>query len=78
MLFIFKGAFEDMITTEEYTQIDPGLPPFLSHHTMQGRGTIMGTHHAMRTEISYTDYRRVKCYDERFSVQIGPPSYLPE
>jgi hypothetical protein len=77
-LFTFKITIDDMTTTEEYTRIAPDLPPFLSHHTMQSSDTVMGTRYQMRTEIIYSDYRRVKCYDERFSVQIGPPSYLPD
>lgn len=73
---------ERLHTTTEYTVIDPALPPFVAKVMAQFRGRILTKDTGDVTEESvYSDYRRVKCYDDRFEVKIGPPSasdFLPE
>lgn len=69
-------------STTDYTVIDPALPPFISRVATQFRGSLLGKDTGDVTEEAvYSDYRRVKCYDDRFEVKIGPPSasdFLPE
>ncbi len=73
---------ERLHTTTDYTVIDPALPPFIAKTTAQFRARILAKDTGDVTEEAvYSDYRRVKCYDDRFEVKIGPPSasdFLPE
>lgn len=73
---------ERLRATTEYTVIDPALPPFIAKVTTQFRGRLLAKDTGDVTEEAiYSDYRRVKCYDDRFEVKIGPPSasdFLPE
>lgn len=67
---------EDMIATE-YTLLEPQLPPFVSRIQYKFRKTGLGiVERAEEGEIVYSDYRRVKCYDDRLNVQIGPPTFI--
>jgi hypothetical protein len=66
----------------DYTVIDPALAPFpakkKAHYRLHAFGTDTGE---VTVETSYADYRRVKCYEDRFEVNIGTTSvqdYLPE
>lgn len=73
------------ITTDhrvtDYALIDPTLPPFpmkiSAHFRYRAFGKDSGGVHVERT---YADYRKVKCYDDRFEVQLGeltPVEFLP-
>lgn len=64
------------ITTDhrvtDYALIDPALPPFpvkiSAHFRYSAFGKDSGEVHVER---SYADYRKVKCYDDRFEVHLG-------
>jgi hypothetical protein len=36
----------------------------------------MRTTRVIQSEIVYSDYRRVKCYDDRFEVNVGAPEMI--
>jgi len=67
-------AFESLT---DYLPIEPGLPPFVSktktHYHEQIFGKDTGD---VEVEKVYSDYRRVKCYEDRFEVKIGEPSMM--
>lgn len=65
---------ERLHTTTHYTVIDPALPPFVAKVVTQFKGRFLAMDTGDVAEESvYSDYRRVKCYDDRFEVKIGPP-----
>lgn len=58
-----------------YTVIDPTLPPFPSQTTHRYRNSRFGTDSKeVSIDATYSDYKRVKCYDDRFEVRIGLPT----
>lgn len=58
-----------------YTVIDPALPPFPSQTTHRYRRTRFGNDSKeVSIDATYSDYKRVKCYDDRFEVRIGLPT----
>ena len=61
----------------DYIVIEPRLPPFVAQTTTHYRGRIFGKDTG-DVEIAsvYSDYRRVKCYDDRFEVRIGEPTMI--
>jgi hypothetical protein len=64
-------------SSADYILIEPTLPPFPARTKMRYRGHIFGKDTGdVEVEVVYTDYRRVKCYDERFEVKIGAPSAM--
>lgn len=59
----------------EYVKVDAALPPFPSRTTQRYRSRRIGSAPSeVATETTYSDYRRVTCYDDRFQVNIGLPS----
>ncbi len=75
-------TFQTSETATDYVLIEPMLPPFPAKVTAHYRAKIFGNDSGdVRMEILYSDYRRVKCYDDRFGVQIGEPNivdFMPE
>ncbi|MEO5961789.1 MAG: hypothetical protein ABIZ49_00990, partial [Opitutaceae bacterium] len=68
-------------TSTDFIVIDPTLPPFIaktkSHSRIESFGKDTGD---VESESLFTDYQRVKCYDDRFEVKVGEPSmtdFLP-
>jgi hypothetical protein len=74
-------AVETWDQTTDYVVIESALAPFPVRSNVRLR--LRGLGHDtgdLVIETVYSDYRRVKCYDDRFEVQIGVPSvqdYLP-
>lgn len=59
----------------DYVLIAPEMPPFLSKINLHYRTHLFGIDSGdIKLEAVYSDYRSVKCYDERFGVRIGEPS----
>jgi hypothetical protein len=64
-------------SSTDYILIEPGLPPFVSKTKSHYRGQFFGKDTGdVEIETVYSDYRRVKCYDDRFEVKIGEPSVM--
>lgn len=65
----------------DYIVVEPGLPPFIAKTQSHYRGQFFGKDTGdVEIESVFADYRRVKCYDDRFEVKIGEPSmtdFLP-
>lgn len=66
----------------DYVVVDPAVAPFPSKNKVHYRIVFFGSDTGDVTiESAYSDYRRVKCYEDRFEVQIGAPTlqdFLPE
>lgn len=77
---LFKIAHFD--SAADYALIEPELPPFVAKTTVHLRGSFFGNDTGeVEEETVYTDYRRVKCYDDRFETRIGAPQmidFVPE
>lgn len=69
---VAKVKILDMAT--DYVQLEAALPPFpmktWAHYHVSAFGIDSGE---VEIEIVYRDYRRVKCYDDRFEVRSGIP-----
>jgi hypothetical protein len=64
-------------STTHYAVVDPILPPFPSKATALFRMRVLGKDSGdVQVETIYSDYRRVKCYDDRFEVKIGPAEMI--
>jgi hypothetical protein len=65
----------------EFSVVDPSIAPFPARSTARYRLHHFGVDHGdIQIETTYSDYKRVKCYDDRFEVQIGMPQmqdFLP-
>ncbi|MES2696732.1 MAG: hypothetical protein V4773_24905 [Verrucomicrobiota bacterium] len=78
------GSFkvDRLHSTADYTVIEPALPPFVTKTAVRYRAHVFGNDTGdIVEETVYSDYRRVKCYDDRFEVKIGVPQVsdlLPE
>ncbi len=58
--------------SSDYAIIAPEVPPFPIRTKVRYRGQIFGKDSGLvEIETVYSDHRRVKCYDERFSVKLG-------
>jgi hypothetical protein len=55
----------------EYGLIDPALPPFILRTTVFFKARIYGKTMTTDVQVTYSDYQRVKCYDDRFEVNVG-------
>lgn len=56
----------------DYIVVEEGLPPFPAKAVIHYRMRLFGKESGdVTVELVYSDYRRVKCYDERFSVRLG-------
>lgn len=67
-------SFREGHTALEYVQIEPALPPFVARaHYRYDDSSTKGR---VETEVVYSDYRRVTCYDDRFEVKMGPPTFI--
>ncbi len=81
---IFGGAMKILTwdTATDYTVIEPALPPFIAKAMMHYQAHLFGRDSGDVVIVrEYSDYRRVKCYDDRFEVKIGEPTtsdLLPE
>ncbi|MEO7415364.1 MAG: hypothetical protein ABIZ81_18620 [Opitutaceae bacterium] len=69
-------------TSVEFMNVDDSVPPFISrsnaHYHIIGFGKDTGE---VERESVYSNYRRVKCFEERFNVRVGIPEvqdFLPE
>lgn len=71
-----------LVQSDTFMVIEAKLPPFPSKTTAKYRGTSFGKDSGdIERIITYSDYRKVTCYDDRFEVKIGEASvseYLPE
>ncbi|HEX2852602.1 MAG TPA: hypothetical protein VHO24_05135 [Opitutaceae bacterium] len=80
MLFGIKAVHYD--TTVDYVSIEPELPPFIAKTSARYHFIAFGKDHGdVERETVYSDYRRVKCYEQRFNVRVGTPEvqdYLPD
>jgi hypothetical protein len=65
----------------EFAVVDPAIAAFPTRSTVRYRLHLFGVDHGdIEIKTTYTDYQRVKCYDDRFEVQIGTPQlqdFLP-
>ena len=60
-----------------FARIDPVLAPFPSKLLARFRVRTFGRDTGdVRLEAVFSDYRRVKCYDDRFEVRIGPTDLI--
>lgn len=61
----------------DYAVIDPALAPFVVRTVTHLRLRFLGKDSGAieRVEV-YTDYHRVKCYDDRFETRIGTPDVM--
>jgi hypothetical protein len=57
--------------------IDPAVAPFVVKRVTHLRLRFFGKDSGAieRTEV-YTDYRHVKCYEDRFETSIGTPDVM--
>lgn len=55
-----------------FEEVKEGFAPAATEVRLGATGSIAFVKVGSRTEASRTDFRRVKPYDERFQVQIGP------
>jgi|GEM_PF-6076970 len=66
----------------DYLVIDPSLPPFVEKSAVHLHAIYLGKDSGdVWVERIYSDYRRVKCFEDRFGVSIGEPitsDFLPE
>ncbi len=64
-----------------YAMVDPNVAPFPASSHVSFRIRSFGTDTGdVSIASTFSDYKRVKCYDDRFEVQIGIPSvqdYIP-
>ena len=61
----------------DYAVIDPAVPPFVVKRVAHWRIRFLGKDSgAMERVEVYTDYHRVKCYDDRFETRIGTPNVM--
>jgi hypothetical protein len=56
----------------EFATVDPKYPPVIASLRGGGQGSILLVPLARTYEETRGDFKRVRPYDERFSVQIGP------
>jgi hypothetical protein len=69
----FKLHHADDVT--HYVQIEPDLPPFVARKIRHYHQRILLSDSGeVEEETVYSDYRRVTCYDDRFTVEIGDPT----
>ena len=59
----------------DYVIVDPALPPFTSKTIEHYRFSLLAKDSGEIERVKvYTDYRRVKCYEDRFETRIGAPT----
>lgn len=56
----------------DFTVVDPKYPPVMTAVRGDASATIMFVQVGGTVDVKRTDYRRVKPYNEKFDVQIGP------
>ncbi len=75
-----RATIKDVSITKEFIYPVPELPPFVGRSEWEGEmsALVFGIPQSRkgRWETVYTDYRKVECYDDRFSVNIGPINVL--
>lgn len=80
---MFGGSLkvEHLFRSTDYVLLEPLLPPFLAKVVVRQHLHALGVDRGeVDLEMVYTNYRRVKCFDDRFEVKVGIPSvqdYLP-
>lgn len=71
-MLVGSMTIETFEQATDYGVIDPALPPFPVHASGRFRYRMLsGQPHDEQIEKTYSDYRRVKCYDDRFQVIPG-------
>jgi hypothetical protein len=61
----------------EFAKEDPGLPPFVRSRQLRLRMNFNGLDSGdISVDDSFSDYRKVTCYDDRFQVIVHEPSPL--
>jgi hypothetical protein len=65
----------------DYALVALSLPPFVARTHVRFRGNFYGKDTGeIELEAVYTDFRKVKCYEDRFETRIGTPElqdFLP-
>ncbi|HEX3731242.1 MAG TPA: hypothetical protein VHV47_15630 [Opitutaceae bacterium] len=63
----------------DYRLVDPAYAPFVARTIFRGRFHAWGSDQGeVAVEKIYSDYKKVKCYQDRFEVQIGPSQVIEE
>jgi hypothetical protein len=71
----FKSDYSD--TSTDYVLLEPDLPPFVSRTKLHFRFHSFGTDSGdVQVESVFSDYRHVKCDDDRFETRIGEPTVI--
>jgi len=71
----YKSDYWD--TSTDYVLLEPDLPPFVSRIKSHFRSHFLGTDSGdVQRESVFSDYRHVKCYDDRFETRIGQPTVI--
>jgi hypothetical protein len=71
-MLVGSVTIETFEQATDYGVIDPALPPFPVRASGRFRYRMLsGEPHEEWIEKTYSDYRRVKCYDDRFQVIPG-------
>jgi hypothetical protein len=71
-MLVGSVTIETFEQATDYDVIDPALPPFPIRTSGRFRYRVVaGEPHEEWIEKTYSDYRRVKCYDDRFQVIPG-------
>jgi len=71
-LSVLGMHMDEFVETKEFAVLHADSPPFLVRHTKRFRAKAFGKDSGLiEEEVLYTDYRKVKCYDERFEVNAG-------
>jgi hypothetical protein len=60
----------------DFAPVHPDFPPVLTSTQMKAHASLFFKGFAQDSAIKRTDFRRVKPYDERFEVKIGPTEIL--
>ncbi|MBI5381131.1 MAG: hypothetical protein HZA31_04460 [Opitutae bacterium] len=78
---VIPGSIGELATvyyddrTTDYVILDPALPPFPSKVWRRfHRRILLSDSGEIEFTKVFSDYRRVKCYDDRFEVRVGIPS----
>jgi hypothetical protein len=76
-VMVGSAKIDHFRSTTDFASVDPSLPPFIAKVSAHFRGRFFGRDTGeVEQEIVYSNYRRVKCYDDRFEVKIGSPDLV--
>ncbi|HVW19722.1 MAG TPA: hypothetical protein VHC86_00760 [Opitutaceae bacterium] len=63
----------------DYGVVDPAYAPFVLRTSLRGRYHFLGSDSGdVSVEKTFSEYRRVRCYQDRFEVRIGPAQVLDD